>query len=262
MRIVGGKDYYDSASAYGIDPGITFVRDNRALTNSQIDEIGHWKGPSLIFWEDAEQKEHDYWKDRHRRRFYTDDYWRKNDSIDDVVFQCHPYALIFCGKIYRGLTIVRLAARTYIEIDRTHFWSAEKLAKWCDTHNLWAQSQFTGSTVEDGFRVTEVNEAVIQALVKYQASIVMQREQPAMQYRQPGYADADSGYRVNFDGLKDIGFQSAIDPVTAFQELSMWVGGTLSSAGPNTVEITDDKIKVAKHGFDQWSFRKKTDKSK
>ena len=36
----------------------------------------------------------------------------------------------------------------------------------------------------------------------------------------------------------------------------MWVGGTLSSLAPKTVEITDDKIKIAKHGMDHTSFRR------
>jgi hypothetical protein len=50
-----------------------------------------------------------------------------------------------------------------------------------------------------------------------------------------------------------------MDPFTLFQELSMFVGGVLPRNPNPMVEITDDKVKVAKHGFDKWSFRKHKD---
>jgi hypothetical protein len=59
--------------------------------------------------------------------------------------------------------------------------------------------------------------------------------------------------------LKEYDFPRAMDPFTLLQELSMFVGGVLPR-NPNTmVEITDDKVKLAKHGFDKWTFRKHKD---
>ena len=46
------------------------------------------------------------------------------------------------------------------------------------------------------------------------------------------------------------------DAVTAFQELDMWMSGALGMPGAPMVEI-DDKYRMAKHGMDKWSFRKK-----
>ncbi len=42
----------------------------------------------------------------------------------------------------------------------------------------------------------------------------------------------------------------------------MWVGGVLPRSGNPMVEITDDKVKAHKAGFDQWSFRKMPEKTK
>jgi hypothetical protein len=49
-----------------------------------------------------------------------------------------------------------------------------------------------------------------------------------------------------------------MDPFTLFQELSMFVGN-LPQPGPPMVQITDPDIKIAKHGFDKWSFRRHKD---
>jgi hypothetical protein len=62
------------------------------------------------------------------------------------------------------------------------------------------------------------------------------------------------GHIIKDPCLKNINFQRIIDPYTAYQELSMWVGGIL----PQSKEIQDipDKYKIEQHGFNEWSFRK------
>ncbi len=67
--------------------------------------------------------------------------------------------------------------------------------------------------------------------------------------------DRQSAWTVNSDTLKDYDFVKVVDPVRAFQELSMWVGGVLPKPGNPMVQITDDKVKLAKHGMDATSFR-------
>lgn len=55
--------------------------------------------------------------------------------------------------------------------------------------------------------------------------------------------------------LQDIGFPSVMDPFTAFQELTMWLG---AQARPekDLVEISDEIMRDEK-GFDEWSFKNK-----
>jgi hypothetical protein len=56
--------------------------------------------------------------------------------------------------------------------------------------------------------------------------------------------------------LKRLGFAKALDPYTAFQELSMWIGGVLGGTSPEIVTIKDDKTLIEGHGFDnRFSFR-------
>lgn len=55
--------------------------------------------------------------------------------------------------------------------------------------------------------------------------------------------------------LKKMGFQTAVDPYTAFQEIMMYISGVLGTPS-NPMVAVSEKTKVAKHGFDKWSFRK------
>ena len=62
--------------------------------------------------------------------------------------------------------------------------------------------------------------------------------------------------------LDDLGFISAIDPYTAFQELSMYLGDRLRFREKDLIEISD-KDKIASHGYDpKMSFRKDQHQSK
>lgn len=55
--------------------------------------------------------------------------------------------------------------------------------------------------------------------------------------------------------LKEIEFYKKIDSFTAFQELSMFISGIMGGKSPCMIEISNDD-KIAKHGFDKYSFRK------
>lgn len=57
------------------------------------------------------------------------------------------------------------------------------------------------------------------------------------------------------DCLKKYGFARKFDPYTAYQELSMYVGGVLRGPSVEMVQIKDeDKVKAK--GFNKWSFRR------
>ncbi len=55
--------------------------------------------------------------------------------------------------------------------------------------------------------------------------------------------------------LRNFDFQKIVEPYTAFQELSMWVGAQARPERP-IVEISDE-VRLEAHGFDKkFSFRK------
>ena len=55
--------------------------------------------------------------------------------------------------------------------------------------------------------------------------------------------------------LKDYGFQSVMDPFTAYQEIEMFMGGVLAELDEIDVPgVSDESLKAGK-GFDKWSFK-------
>jgi len=55
--------------------------------------------------------------------------------------------------------------------------------------------------------------------------------------------------------LRELGFPKVMDPYTAFQEISMFIGGVLGNHEKEVTELTE-KDRIQQHGFDKWSFRK------
>jgi hypothetical protein len=56
--------------------------------------------------------------------------------------------------------------------------------------------------------------------------------------------------------LKDFHFAKAIDPYTAYQELSMYLGNELTQEHQGNVPTGDDKTLASSKGYDRFSFRK------
>lgn len=257
MRIIGGKDYYDSAIAYGIDPGIVFVRTGRSLTNAQMNGIGRWSGISVSLTHKDDVDSGSYYG--HKRRVSTS-YHDNYKQIDGIYYKLVEHTVIFCGKLYQGLEI--LEYKSMSTPVSSFFWNLEKLKKWAEPRDLvvgtatpyWNRK----NSNDDPFNVISIGKDSVNAMIEHNVSIVIHANQgdTSVSRGRTGWLEADSGWIADCSGLSNIGFQSALDPYSAFQELSMWVGGTLATNGPNTVTITDDKIKIAKHGFDKMSFRK------
>lgn len=256
MRVIGGKDYYDSAVAYGIDPGIVFVRNNQILTNGQMERIGRYNGPSVALTHKDDHGSKITYKIKRR---VANSPYDHSKNIDGTWYSLRGHSVIFCGKVYTGLEVHEQPNGKASSVH--FFWSLDRLQKWAASRNLIAGGVTSywnrKNNNEDPFNVVKIGEAQTQAMIDYNLAIVAKvNDEVNLHHSKPGWAEAESGWLGNCEGLGAIGFQSAIDPYTAFQELSMWVGGTLATNGPHTVTITDNNIKIAKHGFDKFSFRK------
>ncbi len=85
--------------------------------------------------------------------------------------------------------------------------------------------------------------------IKYNAPIIVIRQ----------YWDGSRRYHgikyVLNDRLKDYNFQTIYDPFTAYQKIEMFLGNDMV-VQKNKEEVSDS-VKIHKHGFDEWSFRKK-----
>lgn len=160
-------------------------------------------------------------------------------------FHVRSVAVAFCGKIYRG-AIAGLTGQD------EGFWSAARLSEQAGRvknmevilHEPWAERKKW--TLEDYFTPTDASPALRDYMIRNKISILVE-DNPDSKW--------GNEFKVNPFTLKQIGFAKAVDPYTAFQELSMWIGGVLGGVSPEIVTITDNKVLAENHGFDKFSFR-------
>lgn len=83
-----------------------------------------------------------------------------------------------------------------------------------------------------------------------------------LKYRTPVYFIGNNGIFVKDVILKRSSFISVMDPYTAYQEISMFLGDRLRLRDKETIEISDEH-KIASHGYDiKKSFRRGSHPSK
>jgi len=132
-------------------------------------------------------------------------------------------------------------------------WSAARMRAWArqekgrdvvvDTH--WRGDKIT---LEQWFAPFDTPKTLWDWMIAEKVSILV--EEP------PKYPKDEREFQVNPFTLKQLDFARALDPYTAFQELSMWIGGVLGGTSPEIVTIKDDKTLIEGHGFDnRFSFR-------
>lgn len=245
MRIIGGSDYYDSGMGLGHDDHTVFVREKeRHMPPKDAEAAGLAGGTFKLGIEDAA-----------RGRLISRDYWGCY-GIGGEEHRIARVSAVVAGKRWNGACVSRWSFATNQE--KLFFWTEAAFADWLARHGLriyrpkprdgrgwdggWASA---GET----FGPQELPKQATDALIAGGVAVMTYAE--AADRRQGG-----SEWRVNGDDLKDVQFYKVLDAYTVFQELDMWIGGVLASSGRPVVEITDDKVKIAKHGFDSGSFRK------
>jgi hypothetical protein len=172
-----------------------------------------------------------------------------------AVYRRRTMALYFCGKLYRGIC---LDLNSVIK-PALFFWDADSFLAFVAPENeisvSWRNWSRTPLDILNGFFGDKISDREREYLISNRISIALYVEPVDEGYNKSG------NFMIDCCGLGQVGFAKVVDPYAAFQELSMWVGGVLPKPGNPMVEIVDDKIKLAKHGFDKWTFRKKKDAS-
>lgn len=225
MRIFGGKDYYDSALSMGIDPTIVMVREkSKSVLPKDV-------GFSL--------------PDRCARIWHKEGrYMRQQPS--------KSFGVAFCGKVYQGVEVQRRYTTK-----PEYFWSAEKLREWANKEKGWDAdvdhkwSERKPQSLAEWFAPKDAPQVMREYMIRNKVAILVGTGEGT-------WRDEKTPLQVNPIGLKQIGFAKALDPYTAFQELSMWIGGILGGTSPEIVRITDDKVLIENHGYDKHSFRSST----
>jgi len=244
MRIIGGHDYFDSALAYGVDSTVVFSR-----TRFDDAPILSYNNSGLTFPKESI----DFEEERSIRS--------REITRQRTTYRFSPRTVWFAGKRYGCVHMTSYTINEWHRRNEEWFWSYSKLAeflnsidakvaksmRWLDQYSLTAES------LKDHFE-GQGSERETDWLIENKVCIAISH--PSFASRHDEGWKRVTGWKINTDGLGAMGFAKRLDPFTAFQELSMWIGGVLPRSGNPMVQIKDEKTMLKKHGMDEWSFRK------
>lgn len=221
MRICGGHDYYDCVLSTGIDPTIILVRGKSKSID--VDKAG---GTLLS------------------RYLTLRPEW--SNLGPGYAVGISPIAVAFCGKVYRGVLGLKSPEKNegIWSAERARSFVAQEKNRSIEVKTNWHDAKMT---LDEYFTPFEAPKLLRDYMIANKVSILLEKEANRRE---------ESYFEVNPYTLGMIGFAKALDPYTAFQELSMWIGGVLGGTSPEIVKITDNKTLIEGHGFDnRFSFR-------
>lgn len=249
MRIIGGHDYYDSALAYGQDNDVVFLREHTEILDDQCLLYNGFRGDIL---------EGHFWQSPHLSI--------RDPNRGVVDLHLLPVSIYVAGVHHGGIKVIERDTGVKVEV----FWDYEKFESWVTAHGKtvgkpkkrykWEKPNpvlDVFPTVREFMTPLAANNEQLSWLIEHRVAIAVWCAHEIRYYSKVDKwrcNSAEKGW-----SLKDYDFPRAMDPYTLFQELSMFVGGVLPRNPNPMVEITDDNVKVSKHGFDKWSFRKHKD---
>lgn len=252
MRIISKfQDYYDSAMGLGIDPTLVYVRTTMKGTVA------------------------DYTLTFQRLDGVLEDLPRSLSVEHSSTLSVSCGILGFCGKLYPIMTQgvgdnrkffstpeqmfkhmeqeVLLALNTVgcnvAHLDRQSYRKFEK--EFETGREGWYRDSLSRKTFyEWGEEVNKANN-IIDIFFEIEAPMFILYGTTVHRYRRDLPM---SGKVIVNPCLKDAGFASIIDPYTAYQELSMFMGGVLPRH-KDPPQITDDKVLRDSKGFHNMSFK-------
>lgn len=216
MRIFGGHDYYDCGLSMGIDPTITLVRGSSKSIS--VEEAG-----GSLLGRKLEIK----------------------PQLQPLGVGIRSVAVVFCDRVYRGAIGSRSDILEGIwSVHNVHSFMKDMKKASIKVESRWRDEKMT---LEQYFTPFVTSNKLRDYMISNKVSILVEEELKSY---------GESFFSVNPFTLKKLGFAKALNPYTAFQELSMWIGGVLGGTSPEIVRITDDKTLIENHGFDnKISFR-------
>lgn len=241
MRIIGGRDYYDSALAYGHDTHTTYVRGTELLHRGDAEGLGIERAEHVVSLLPPGRVRAEYVFHPARSTFTS-------ATLRGVHFQHNYTTVIACGRRYQG---IRLAAWRNEPADAAvqYAWSRARLDAWAAENGLIAAPFRNAAELDAYFAPTALPEAVLRAMTARRWTVLV--NDPHGSWYEGGHA----AWKVDQPVLKEVEFFRAVPPNVMFQEIDMWVGGRLASAGAEMTEVSDE-VRLAKHGMDGTSFRR------
>lgn len=230
MRIISDfKDYYDVVQKHGVGEPL-YIRKSESVSNKQTKELF-----ALL-------------SHIHRGMISISRYFFLA-GLGGISYGF----IIFCGKVYRYVKITvehseKLYAKSVYgeiycyDIDKAMATIREKASGY--------RSRFDERTFDEQKKLLETFFSASQAIDANKIHAVHNAPIIDLWFN---YWREEA---VTNPSLREKQFNTVLDPYTAFQELSMYVGGVLPKGSNKVIDIVDDKVKAEKHGFDKHSFRK------
>jgi len=225
MRIVSKfRDYYDTASAYGIDKECVYVRKT----------------------ENAPYK-----------KYCLKEHWKFCNTRDDFYeYPNFSFVVGFAGEIITGIYIHKRKRYTIGEEEINIFYSSQEVIDYMqgegfDTsgkRSYWFRN-------EHNYSITNHKELKAFFEVDHSSLNHLFRDHHCPVWMiKPVHDGQTINTLVLNPNLRSLGFARVKDPVTAFQEIHQYLSGVLGNKENEMVKI-DDKYKAAARGFDKWSFK-------
>lgn len=270
MRIIGGRDYYDSGMAWGRDEAVMFLRSgDRTMSQREVDQILQLPHRDLAFRLKGESGGYVGSPGRAHHGDYV-----QAASVGRVNHVAEYARVVLCGVLHDGMRITtRERYGSPTPIDQRWIWTAAGYRAYALDHGLeYDEGKATtarhwihrGGThvyaetpvlpLDEWFAPVKLVGESRDAILDHRITI-LSCNSTITAVRGPD--GAARPWLIDQPTLGAMEFAKAVDPYTAFQEISMWKSGVLGSDGARMVEITDDRIKAEKHGFHHpTSFRR------
>jgi hypothetical protein len=176
---------------------------------------------------------------RHR---YSPNIWKFIYSSKEYDFTNNRLLVIFCGKIYKGIEIIKFKKNSN-ESETTYFYNFEEFNIYLDENKISYKEVKYKNNVKKYFDLS--------LLSKYKEFCIENKLTIAVM--------TEDNLLINCP-LNRFQFYKVYDTYTAYQELNMWLTGTLSYPQNIMVEVSNE-TKIEKAGFDKKiSFRKRSTK--
>jgi hypothetical protein len=253
MRIIEGRDYYDSALGFGQDPTLVWVRH-----------------PEVVKYKLT--KVHDPRTFPSRRQSpgaavypFPSIPEAMHPKSDDLYI--NQYMIGFCGLIYPMLKLgvgwdgkIEAICYTLAEVDqfieanfkerKVEAYKAEN-RRWYEHHGHHWMERYRRAKLEKFFNECEEKKAAFNELF-------VAKRCPVFVARYRYWNEATITYHAQ--NLKELDFMRIFDPFTAYQEIAMYFGNMAVPLRP--IPPIDDKTMSEAKGFDKFSFRKDPQKKR
>lgn len=241
------KDYYDGVvGSVGMDKTLVYERSVKEIREDKdmLKEFKHSRNNG--------------WSADRENPFLNVGYSDVDSKKTKKYTGTHFFIVGFCGKLYLGWKLYykvkeRDETGTIVDVTKTDIVYGYENVK-----EFIRESYWRGNLEDDIKYVTSYDP--IEMFRKLKSPVFIHDTDATVKRGDYGMITSSSRLIVNAN-LKEYEFYKVVDAFTAFQEISMFIGGVLGIGEKEIIEV-EDKYKIGQHGFDKWSFRREPSKKR